>query len=937
MITRIVDYLKNSKFGQSVVYEKEIDSRPAYTEKLDIIESDIIRGALEDIGFESLYTHQAESYQAVKDGKNVVVTTPTASGKTLCYNIPVIEEIYHNRNVRAIYFFPLKALGHDQKRGLDEFLSEIPLGGGIDVVVLDGDTDKKTRRKIQSNPPNIIITNPDILHYALLSGLKGWGEFLKGVKYIVVDELHVYRGIFGSHVYNLFARFLRLFNDVQIISCSATIENPVELAEGIFGRDFVHINKSGAPSGKKHFIMFNPEKSPQGLAGYLVKTNLESGLKTICFTKSRKQTEMIYSRLITRDSGYASQVSSYRAGFLPEERREIERDFAEGRLKAVVSTSAFELGIDIGGVDSTVLVGYPGSMMSLWQRAGRSGRHNNDSLIMMIAGNDALDQYYIKHPEKLFGENFESVPLDKDNEVINEKHVICAAYEKPLSRDEEYYKANAKLVKRLSDKSILFEDIDSGEFVTLMDYPYKNIDLRMAGDSYTIHSGNMIIATASGRRAYMENFKGAVYLHRGSQFVVSRIDRAKKEIQVEPFNGNYFTVPLTDKQTMITEKIEEELEHGYKKLFCSLQVTEKLTGYSKISTRTGEKIQDVDLDEDPVQFVTKGLCLVIPNALRKEIEDDGFNFMGSIHALEHALISMIPTFILSSRDDIGGISYPMHPQIKSPAIFIYDGYPGGIGINKRMYPNMKELIIRTREHVEACDCEVGCPACIYSPKCGSGNYPLDRDGAVFLMKRLIEGGFLFGEDSDKEIKEINNRTDHTLVFDLETKHSADDVGGWKNSDRMGVSVGVLYCMETDEYEVYTEDKVNAMIDRIEGAKAVIGFNHINFDLKVLSGYRKVEPKSTIMFDLLLDVRDVTGKRFSLDNLAGPTLNAQKSADGLQALEWYKEGRIDLITEYCKKDVEVTKDLYLFGRDNGYVIANTRNGSKVKIPVNWPSL
>lgn len=931
-VENVTEYIKNSRFAEYISFEHIFDGKNADSVSLDRVASPIIREALKDTGIESLYTHQAESYDAVRSGKNVLITTPTASGKSLCYNLPIIEDIYHDRNVTALYLFPLKALGHDQRRSLDDFLSYVPLSGGIKTAVVDGDTDKKLRRKIQKDRPNIIFSNPDIIHYSVLPKRDEWSDFLSGLKYIVVDELHTYRGIFGNHVYNLFARFMRLFPNVQIISCSATIGNPLELAETMFGREFTHIEKSGAPQGKRHFMMISPDIPLVTMAGFLLKTNIEAGLKTICFTKSRKQTERIFANLLNADPGYAKTVSSYRAGFLPEERREIEKDLSEGRLKAVVTTSAFELGIDIGGVDCTVLAGYPGSLMSLWQRAGRSGRRGTDSLIIMIAGNDALDQYYVKHPQKLYESAFENVVLDTENENVNKAHIKCAAYEKPISVDEEYYHKNKELIDRLAIESGLFVDESGKTFFTLAKYPYMDVDLRMAGDSYAIHCGNTLIATSSGRRAYMENFAGAVYMHRGNNFLIKSVDKAKKEIQAEPFHGNYYTMPNTVKQTMVEKTIRERKTHGISACFCGLKVTEQLAGFSKISTKTGEKMADVELDESPISFVTKGMYVVVPDAVKKIVEDAGYNFMGSIHAFEHAMISVIPTFCLAARDDVGGISYPFHPQLQSSAVFMYDAYPGGIGINERVYGMIDKLMERTLELVRECDCESGCPACIYSPKCGSGNYPLDKYGAVLIMETLLNGDFEASAVSVQE-KQVTD----TLVYDIETKYSAEDVGGWKNADKMGISVAVIYSFEKDAYEVYTEDKAEEFISRLESAKIIVGFNNINFDNKVISGYRKADFSRTMVFDLLADVYHSTGRRFSLDNMAGATIGAQKSADGLQALEWYKEGKIDLIAEYCKKDVEVTKNLLIHGMTGGFVNAVLKEGAVIRIPVCWDSL
>lgn len=932
-ISDITGYIKNSKIGSSVAFEHVFSEKEAETCGLDVIESQIIRDAVSDSGIQSLFTHQSEAYQAVKSGRDVLITTPTSSGKTLCYNLPIIEDMYHNREVTALYLFPLKALGRDQKRGLEEFLSSIPLGEGIGLAVLDGDTDKKLRRKIQKDRPNIIFSNPDILHYAMLPKKGEWSDFLNNLKYIVVDELHTYRGIFGNHVHNLFARFQRLFPGVQIISCSATIGNPKDFADTMFSRDFFHISESGAPAGKKHFMLMNPDIPVASVANYLLKVNLESGLKTICFTKSRRQTETIFANLLAADPGYAKTVSSYRAGFLPEERREIEDDLSSGRLKAVVSTSAFELGIDIGGVDCTILAGYPGSLMSLWQRAGRSGRRGDDSLVIMIAGYDALDQYYVKHPQKLYQADFENVVIDTRNETVNSAHIKCAAYEKPIEESEEYYRVNSDIIANMTADSQVFKDEENRTYFTLAKYPYKEADLRQAGDNYSIYCGDSLIATSSGRRAYMENFKGAVYMHRGNSFIIRSVDRAKKDIKAEPFTGNYYTMPNTDKNTMVESTIKQKEESGMASCFCGLRVTELLTGYTRISSRTGEKITEVPLEETPITFSTKGMYVLIPDSIRQEITDAEKDFMGSIHAFEHAMISVVPTFYLASRDDIGGISYPYHPQLGSSAVFMYDAYPGGIGINERVYECFTEVVERTLELVKNCDCETGCPACIYSPKCGSGNYPLDKAGSVMLMEKLLSGEYL---PQEKQAPAEKPRTD-TLIYDIETKHSAEEVGGWNNSHKMGISAAVIYSFEKDEYEVYEEHQADSFISRLEGAKCIIGFNNIGFDNKVITGYRMPDFSKVLVFDMLSDVRTRTGRRFSLDNLAGATIGAAKSADGLQALQWYKEGRMEEIIEYCKKDVEVTKNLFLHGAERGFVNAVLKQGAVIRIPVDWSAL
>jgi DEAD/DEAH box helicase domain-containing protein len=932
MIKNIINYLKISKLGESIVYENEIKRFSGSYVSLNSLESPIAKDILLNNGINNLYTHQFEAYNCIKRGENVVITTPTASGKTLCYNLPILEDIFKNNSVHALYLFPIKALGYDQKRQLEEFLKNTILEKKISVEIIDGDTDKKKRRTILLNPPNIIISNVDILNYTILPNIAEWSKFLTSLKYIVMDELHSYRGIFGSHVFNLLKRFSRLYKNIQFITSSATIGNASEFAENLIDRKFVHIKESGAPRGNKNFILINPDMSPSKTAAYLLKINIDQGIKTICFTKSRRETETIYASLLRQDITLKNFVSSYRAGFLPEERREIENKFLNNEIKAVIATSAFELGIDIGGIDSTILVGYPGSLINLWQRAGRSGRKLNDSLIILIAGQDALDQYYVKHPELLLGNKFEEITVDRENKEMNKKHIHCACFEEPIKINEEYYINFKNEIMELVENNELFYNAEGNKVFTLKKYPYKEIDLRQTGDTYSILCNNILIGTNSARRIYSEMHEGAIYIHRGSQFIVKKIDKAKKCVYVNPINPDYYTLPLLSKETLILKVFKEKTYLNMKFMSLELKVTESLKGFRKISIKTGEKLQDIELSKEPISFITKGICILINEAILEYIKSIKLNPMGSIHAAEHALISLIPTFLLCDRSDIGGISYPLHPQLSSPAIFIYDGYSGGIGLTNRVYDIIEDLITKTTEHIKECTCIDGCPSCIYSPKCGSGNYPLDKKGCIELFDKLLSKSENYNINN-KSTKRIRKNSNGIIVFDVETKYSSDEVGGFKNAYSMGISVAVAYDFSKDDYSVFLENEIGSFIKMLENAKIIIGFNIINFDLKVLSGYQKLNLEYISKLDIFSDIKTITGRRFSLEKLANATLATKKMGNGLLALKWYNEGKIDLIIEYCKKDVEITKDLLLFGIKNKYIYAPLKE-SIIKIPVNW---
>jgi DEAD/DEAH box helicase domain-containing protein len=426
--------------------------------------------------------------------------------------------------------------------------------------------------------------------------------------------------------------------------------------------------------------------------------------------------------------------------------------------------------------------------------------------------------------------------------------------------------------------------------------------------------------------------EGAIYLHRGDAFIVDDIDSTKKEVKVSPVHYSYYTYPSTEKETIIKSTLNEYKDNLIDVKYCELQVTEKFKGYTKISTKTGQKLQEIALEKEPVTFITKGICLTLPEDIIKEIQTIKLNHMGSIHAAEHALIALIPTFILCDRADIGGISYPFHPQINASAIFIYDGYPGGIGLTKRIFEKTKLLIEKTYIQVEGCDCEDGCPACIYSPKCGSGNYPIDKKGSIHLLKSLlIPVNKSAAKQASIPIKNTVKR--HSIVFDIETKYGADDVGGWKNADKMGMSVAVAYSLEDNEYLYFEESNMGSFLSLLENARLLVGFNIINFDIKVLSGYGKLNISHIPKLDILLNVKMITGRLFSLDKLASATLKAQKSGNGLQALKWYEEGNMEKLFEYCKHDVELTRDILFFGLKEKFIYAPAGENI-IKVFVDW---
>ena len=909
--------------------------------------------ALERYRITNLYLHQAEAINRVREKKHVIIATPTASGKTLAYNIPVLESILNDRESRAFYLFPIKALEQDQLRSINELISALG-GEGITAAIYDGDTTPYQKKKIKDNPPNIIITNPDMFHSGFLPYHSNWGDFFKNLKFIVIDELHTYRGVFGSHIAQVFRRMNRITEHYggtpQYIACSATIPNPEEFAETLTGLPFEVVRSSGAPEPDRHFLFINPAVSPYTETVSLIRRLLENDLKVIAFTKSRKITELLHTWIIQQNPAFAPYVSSYRAGFLPEERRTIEKDLFEGRIKAVISTSALEVGIDIGGLDACILVGYPGTIINTWQRGGRAGRGKRPALIMLLAQQDALDQYFMKNPDDFFARGCENAVLDPFNKPILKAHLPCAASELGISQAERFFdfRKIAPALEELVHSGELLRGEADGVYFSSRRRPHRFVDIRSIGEGYTIleKGTKQIIGQVSGLRAFTECHKGAIYLHRASQYQVDSIDIELRNILVKRVEVSYFTRPKSEKETEIMEITGSKPIGNFIIKKGSLKVTEFVTGYEKRSVRGQTLLSRHPVELPPVMYETVGFWIEIVKEIEMSAENSGLHFMGGIHAVEHALIAMFPLFALCDRNDIGGISTTFHPQVKSGAIFIYDGYPGGVGLSERGYDSIEELLTATLKLMASCECETGCPSCIHSPKCGSGNKPLDKRAAIEVLEQLLAIKPLrtgnLPDTAKSEIPEplVSEKGRYELpgrricYFDLETQRGADEVGGWRNIHLMRLAIGVIYDSLDDAYYTYFEKDVGALIEKLRSSDLVVGFNVIRFDYTVLQPYTIHDLKEIATFDILADIHTKLGYRLSLNHLAMKTLKVEKTADGLQSLKWFKEGKIDEIAHYCSKDVEITRDLFLFGNTNRYLLFEKKDCGIVRLPVEW---
>ena len=953
-----LSFLKRRVLGDALVHEQTIAPREGrLVEGAKRLPAPVNR-VVEAAGVRALYCHQVEGIERVLAGDNVVITTPTASGKTLVYNAPIVASLLEDPTRRALYIFPLKALAQDQFDELKSLLRQFDRKLRVDIF--DGDTPANARRKIKADPPHILITTPDMLHAGLLAFHEQWADFFKSLRFVVIDELHTYSGIFGSHVLHLFRRFNRVCASYDsrplIITSSATIGNPTELASSLFNRRFHAVVENGAPSARRHFLFINPTESANTLAANLLRLSVSRDLRTIVFTRARVITELIYRWVTQSRNDLRDVISSYRAGYLPEERRQIEAALLDGRLKGVVSTSALELGIDIGGLDVCILVGYPGSIVNSWQRAGRVGRSSSESLIVLIASKDALDQFFMRHPQHFFGRSFEDAVVDPSNKYVLKGHLACAARELPLCLEEAEYQMPGwrQAIQEMVEEGDLLEGAEGNTWYAARKQPHRLVNMRTVGESWTIYKAGTrsIIGTVSGGQIYSECYQGAIYLHRGRQFQIGDRDAKKRQIYASEVDVPYYTRARSNKETEILEELKSKPMFGYLAKMGRLKVSSQVVGFEKVRVGDQVIVSRHELEAPVQHFETIGFWVELDARFKKELKRHGYHHMGSLHAIEHAMKSLFPFFALSERTDVGGICYPLHPQLRLGAIFIYDFHPGGIGLAEKGFAKLGELLEMTLDLVSTCDCELGCPSCIHFPTCGAGNVPLDKAGSIHLLeilggRRALESPpspedglddeppiFASWEQVECAPAAVEDTGPHLVVFDLETQLSAAEVGGWNKTYLMRMSAGIVWDSRLHDFVTYYEEDVDQLIEHLQRADLIVGFNIVGFDYSVLRGYTSFDFSEFNTLDIIKDVHAYLKYRVSLDALATATLNSPKSADGLQALQWFKEGRMDLIEKYCRQDVQVTRDLFLYGIEHGHLLFHRKEEGRMRIQVNW---
>jgi DEAD/DEAH box helicase domain-containing protein len=729
--------------AEEVVYRGLEPARDARSEPLPGDLDPLVASALGGAGVTSLFRHQTEAWEAACRGENVVVTTGTASGKSLAFNLPVLDAIAREPKTRALYLYPTKALAQDQARALAGLRLK-----GLKPAIYDGDTPGERRWQIRKWS-NLILTNPDMLHIGVLPHHDRWGDVLHNLRYVIVDEAHVYRGVFGSHVANVLRRLRRLARvydaEPQFLLASATIANAGELAAALTGEPATVVERDASPRAEREIVIWNPplldpelgqRASALGEAARLLSELVSSGLRTICFAKSRKAAELIHRFAAERvDAATARRLAPYRAGYTPEQRRDIERRLVEGELLGVTATDALELGIDIGLLDCAISVGFPGTVASLRQQWGRAGRRAR-GLAVLVASEDALDQFFAREPDALLSRRVEAAILDHANPRILDPHVLAAAFEAPLDEDD-----TATLGPEALRRAAVLPELErtpAGFVWKGRDYPAARVSLRSGDtDSFTVIDADTgsLLGVVERDRAYSTVHEGAVYLHLGEQYVVRELDLEGRAALVAPVSVDWYTQVKKETETAIEEE-RSERKAGVELHFGRVSVTEQVIAYAKKSVRDGSTIELVPMLMPETTFETEAVWFCPEEKQLEELARMPV-LLGTLHAAEHALIALLPLWAMCDRWDIGGLSTNVHFQTGRPTIFVYDGHSGGVGITARGFERFPDWVEDTERLLAHCPCKSGCPSCVQSPKCGNLNEPLDKTGARTLLRRML--------------------------------------------------------------------------------------------------------------------------------------------------------------------------------------------------------
>ncbi len=757
-ISQLISKIKSSrKYEGQITHIEDVPIREAEYRNIEL--NPLIRYALKENGIEQLYAHQAEAVSTAREKKNIVLSTSTASGKSLCYMLPVFERLLEEPHATALYISPLNALVNDQLDTFRKLSHTMRLNVNIDRFV--GSMSKAEKDNVKYGNTKIIFTNPEMLHLSFLQWKHQWKHFLSNLNFIILDESHSYSGVMGSHMANLLRRLNRICDhygsNPQYICCTATIGNPVEHSSSLIGKDVNLIDNDSSGQGAQKFVFWNPplysrsrnftqRKASFGETVDLFATFVQSDLQTIVFARSRQKVERMYvqAKNTLASRGIEKKISSYRGGYHGDEREAIEKELAQGNIEGVISTNALELGIDIGGLDACIMDGFPGTIMSARQQAGRAGRGTRESIVTLVADSNALDQYYMRNPEDFFRRNCEEAVINVSNRYIQAGHLLCAAKELPLRpEDNEYFGSEFETIVEVLEEEGLLGGID--EKKSLDPAPHMKVSIRsIDSESYTIidkTSRKPLEKNIERLRAYREAFEGAVYINKGTPYCVTKQDHDEREIHVEKAQDGYYTRSLVSSDIVIREVVETKALATFPDVkvgFGDVDVTQQVTGYKKIQQRTDTELGQLSLDMPEFRLETEALWLELPYMFTELVNEHERDFAGGIHAIEHAMIAMYPLHLLADRNDVGGVSTPEHDDLsRNCGIFVYDGHPGGVGYAENGYGKITEMLEVTLKSIESCPCIEGCPSCIQSPKCGNNNNPLDKDAAIMMLRKML--------------------------------------------------------------------------------------------------------------------------------------------------------------------------------------------------------
>ncbi|MBW8087391.1 DEAD/DEAH box helicase [Streptomyces hygroscopicus subsp. hygroscopicus] len=753
--------------GTRITHTEHLPSRPGtHAQWPSAIRPEVI-DAIRAAGIERPWAHQARTAEHALRGESVVVATGTASGKSLAYLAPVLSTLLDGaeepsgRGTTALYLSPTKALAADQRRAVAGLTA--PLGTGVRAAVYDGDTPVEEREWVRQYA-NYVLTNPDMLHRGILPGHPRWSSFLRALRYVVIDECHTYRGVFGSHVAQVLRRLRRVCarygSSPVFLLASATASDPAVAAGRLTGVPVVEITEDGSPRGEVVFALWEPPLTElHGEQGAPVRRTATAesadlltdlavqGVRTVTFVRSRRGAELIaliaQERLAEVDRSLPGRIAAYRGGYLPEERRALERALHSGELLGLAATTALELGMDIAGLDAVVVAGYPGTRASLWQQAGRAGRTGEGALAILVARDDPLDTYLVHHPDALFRQPVESTVLDPDNPYVLAPHLCAAAAELPLTEPdlELFGPATTELMPQLEQRKLLRRRATAWHW-TRRERAADLTDIRGAGGSpvqVVEAATGRLLGTVDAAAAHTTVHEGAVHLHQGRSYLVRQLDLDDSVALVEEASPPYSTTARDTTAISILETTTEIPWGDARLCFGSVEVTNQVVSFLRRKLITGEILGESKLDLPPRTLRTRAVWWTVTEDQLEEARVHPQALGGALHAAEHASIGILPLFATCDRWDIGGVSIPLHPDTLLPTVFVYDGHPGGAGFAERAFHTAARWLAATREAIAACECEAGCPSCIQSPKCGNGNDPLDKKAAIRLLTTLLAG------------------------------------------------------------------------------------------------------------------------------------------------------------------------------------------------------